>query len=41
VARPERARAVAAALRTGLVDTLVIIESAARALLEDGTGAAR
>jgi DNA-binding transcriptional regulator LsrR (DeoR family) len=41
VARPERARAVAAALRTGMVDTLVIIESAARALLEDGTGAAR
>jgi DNA-binding transcriptional regulator LsrR (DeoR family) len=41
VARPARARAVAAALRTGMVDTLVIIESAARALLEDGTGAAR
>ena len=34
IARPERSRALAAALRAGMVDTLVIIEGAARRLLE-------
>lgn len=35
VARPERATAVAAALRARIVDTLVVVESAARLLLSE------